>query len=98
MVLFNFFAIFFWNFELRVWKGRNETIVFIFSLSHPLSTDFGLKLSHNCIFFFFFILLFFWNFLFHFEQERNEMVIFIFLISHPLSTYFGSKWSDNGIV
>ena len=39
----NLFAIFFWNFQLRVRYGRNETLIFIFSLSHPLSWYFGLK-------------------------------------------------------
>ena len=57
MVLFNFlnfFAIFLeFLITRQVRTGRNETIIFIFSLSHPLSTDFGLKLSHNGIFFFF---------------------------------------------
>ena len=40
----NFFAIFFeFSITRQVQTGRNETIIFIFSFSHPLSTDFGLK-------------------------------------------------------
>ena len=54
LALFNFLQ-FFWNFQLSVRLGRNQTIIFIFSLSHPLSTDFELKLSHNGIFFIFLI-------------------------------------------
>ena len=38
----NLFAIFFGIFNYGRY-GRNETIIFIFSLSHPLSTDFCLK-------------------------------------------------------
>ena len=54
---FLIFLQFVWNFQLSVRLGRNETIIFIFSLSQPFSTDFELKLSHNGIFFIF--LLFF---------------------------------------
>ena len=38
----NFFAIFL-EFLLRVGKERNGTIIFIFSLSLPFSTNFGMK-------------------------------------------------------
>ena len=34
---------FFWNFLLRVQQERNGTIIFIFSLSRPFPTYFGLK-------------------------------------------------------
>ena len=45
--------LFFWNFLLRVGLERNGTINFIFSLSHPSPTYFGLKWIHNGIFEFF---------------------------------------------
>ena len=54
LIFFNFFANFLeFSITRQVRLGRNETIIFIFSLSHPLSTDFGLKWSHNDIFFYF---------------------------------------------
>ena len=63
MVFFSF-LIFFWNFLLRVWMERNETKIFIFNISHPLLTYFGLKWT--IIVFLFFLLnfiLFLLNFL-----------------------------------
>ena len=55
IVFFNFwiFLLFFWNFLLRIKLERNGTIIFIFSLSRPFPTYFGLKWSHNGIFWFF---------------------------------------------
>ena len=49
-----FFFLLLWNFLLRVGKERNGTIIFIFSLSHPFPTYFGLKWRHNGFFFPFF--------------------------------------------
>ena len=55
MVFFDFliFVLFFWNFLLRVGWERNGTSIFIFSISRPFPTYFGLKWSHNSIFWFF---------------------------------------------
>ena len=79
MVFLNFFAIYF-EFSITHREGmeRNGTIIFIFSLSHPSPTYFGLKWSHNAIFLIF--LLFFWNFLLRVGLERNGTIIFIFSI------------------
>ena len=55
MVLFNFFNFFAIFLEFSVMRlvgtERNETIIFIFFLSHPPSTYGGVKWSHNSIFF-----------------------------------------------
>ena len=70
------FLQFFWNFQLSVRYGRNETIIFIFPLSHPLSIDFVLKLTNNGIFYFFWI--------FCYELRRNEtewQYLFSFFLS-----------------
>ena len=57
LAFFNFFAIFLeFSIIRQVGTERNYNFYFL-SLSHPLSTDFELKLSHNGIFFIF--LLFF---------------------------------------
>ena len=77
---------------------RNETIIFIFSLSWPFPTNFCLKRSHNCVFLiFWFFLQFFMNFLLRVWLERNGMIIFIFPVSQSLPTYYGWKWSHYGI-
>ena len=64
MVFFEFFCYFILNFLLRVGSERNETKrLFLFSISEPFPTYFGLKWCHNGIFLIFWIfLLFFWNF------------------------------------
>ena len=92
MVFLNFFAIFL---EFSITRRVGTEIIFIFSLSLPFPTYFGLKWCHNGIFFIF--LLFFWNFLLCVRMERNETIIFPFLLSHPPSTYGSLKWSHNGI-
>ena len=75
-------------------------IIFIFSLSYPFPTCFGLKGGRNGIFFNFFKLF---AILLEFSitrrvgTERNGSIIFIFSLSRPLPTYFGLKWSHNGI-
>ena len=49
---FNFFAICSeFSITHLVGTKRNETIIYIFSLSRPFPTNFCLKRSHNCIFF-----------------------------------------------
>ena len=66
----------------RVGMERNGTIIFIFSLSQPLPTYFGLKWGSNGIF------LIFWNFLLFFfgifyytsgrnGTERNDNLYFL---------------------
>ena len=64
MVFFNF-LIFFLNFLLRVWLERSQTKIFIFPISHPFPTYFGLKWTIIVFLFLFLLnfLLFLWNFL-----------------------------------
>ena len=60
------FLLFFWNFLLHIGQERNGTTIFIFSLSQPLPTYFGLKWGSIGIFEFFeFFAVCFWNFLLH---------------------------------
>ena len=47
---FSIFWLFYWNFLLRVGREQNGTITFIFLLSHPFPTNFGLKWILNDIF------------------------------------------------
>ena len=49
---FWFFSLFFWNFLFPVKLERNGETIFIFSLSRPFPTYFGLEWSHNGIFWF----------------------------------------------
>ena len=65
--IFWIFLLFFWNFLLHIGHERNGTIFFIFSLSQPLPTYFGLKWGSNGIvlMFWIFLLFLFWNFLLH---------------------------------
>ena len=76
MVFFNFlnfFAIFLeFSITRQVRTGRNETIIFIFSLSHPLSTNFGLKWCRNYIFFLFLEFYCYFFGIFHNASARNE--------------------------
>ena len=58
-LIFWIFLLFCWNFQLRVGQEWNGTIIFIFTLSRPFPTYFGLKWSHNGFFFKFWI---FWLF------------------------------------
>ena len=57
-LIFWIFLQFFWNFKLCVRYGRNEIIIFIFSLSLPFPNNFGLKWCHNGVFFYFFCFFF----------------------------------------
>ena len=70
---FLIFLLFSWNFLLHIGQERNRTKIFIFSLSQPLPTFFGLKWGSNGILltFWIFLLFFFWNFLLHIRLERN---------------------------
>ena len=47
---FSIFSLFFWNFLFLGGKKRNVAIIFIFTLSLPFPTNFGLKWSHNGMF------------------------------------------------
>ena len=60
--------LFFWKFLLCFGQGRNETIFFIFSLSQPFPTYFGLKWSHKGVFEFF---CYFFG-IFDFASGRDE--------------------------
>ena len=79
MVFLNFFA-FVLEFSItrRVGMERNGTIIFIFSLSRPFQTYFGLKGSHNGIFYFLNFLTIFLEFSItrHVETERTENFYF----------------------
>ena len=50
-LIFCIFLLFFWNFQLRVSYERIGTKILIISLCWPPPTYFGLKRSHNGIFF-----------------------------------------------
>ena len=80
----------------RVGTKRNETTIFIFSLSQPFPTYFGLKWSSNGIFQFFEFFCFFFNFLLRVGQERNGTIIFIFTLPLPFPKNFSLKCSHNG--
>ena len=73
MVFFNFlnFLLFFSNFLLRIGQERNVTIIFIFSLSQPLLTYFGLKWGSNGIFLIFWIFLLFFFGIFYYTSGTN---------------------------
>ena len=83
---FQFFCNFFRNFQLRFMYGRNETIIFIFSLFHPISTDFCLKWSDNSIFFYFlnyFAIFLEFSIMRQVGTERNDNFYFL-----PFSSSF----------
>ena len=63
--------LFCWNFQLRVRQERNGMTIFIFSLSHHFRTYFGLKWTHNGIFFIFQLFCYFFG-IFYFATGRNE--------------------------
>ena len=71
-LIFLIFWIFYWNFLLCVGRERNGMITFIFWLSYPFPTYFGLKWILNDIlsflqFFCYFFLIF------YYASGRNEM-------------------------
>ena len=73
-------------------------IIFIFSLSQPFSTYFGLKWCHKRIYYFYeFCCYFFWNFQLWVGLERIGTIIFIFSLSGPSPTYYGLKRSQKWI-
>ena len=85
MVFFNFFNffLFFWYFLLRFGQERNGRIIFIFSISHPFTTCYGLKWIHNGIFLVLFSI--FLNFLLRDGKERNGTERwFLFYLIHIL--------------
>ena len=96
-LIFWIFCYFFWNFLLHIRQERNGTIIFIFSLSQPIPTYFGLKWGSNGIFLIFWIFLLFFFGIFYYTSgtERNDN--FIFSLSQPFQAYFGLKWSHNDI-
>ena len=98
-LIFWIFLLFFWNFLLHIGQKRNGTIFFIFSLSQPLPTYFGLKWGSNGIVLIFWIFLLFFFLEFSITHrvgtERNDN--FYFPLSHLFPTYFGLKWIHNGI-
>ena len=80
MAFFNFLN-FFWNFLLSVWWERNETIIFIFHISHPFPTYFGLKWTIIVfrLFFEFFTMFMEFSITHRVGTERNGTIIFISL-------------------
>ena len=101
-LLFLFFCYFFWNFLLRISLELNGMMIFIYSLSQPFPTYYGLKWSCYGIILIYWIvfLRFFWNFLLRAGQEWNDisqpilawneaiMVFFNFLIFFSLFLEF----------
>ena len=85
MVFLNFFCFFFWHFLFRAGQERNETIIFIFLLSHPPSTYGGLKWSHNGFFEFFCIIFgIFYCALGRNETERQQLFSFFLGLFQPI--------------
>ena len=68
---FLIFLLFFWNFVLHIGQERNGTIFFIFSLSQPVPTYFGLKWGSSGIVLIFWIFLLFFFGLFYYTSGRN---------------------------
>ena len=71
-LIFWIFWLFYWSFLLRVGLERNGTITFIFLLSHPFPTYFGLKWILNDIFYFLQFFCYFFG-IFYYASGRNEM-------------------------
>ena len=63
--------LFFCNFLLRVGYGRNEMLIFIFSLSQPFPPYFGLKWSHKGVFYFFEFFCYFFG-IFYYALGKDE--------------------------
>ena len=94
---FNFFN-FFWNFLLPVWKERNETIIFIFHVSHTFPTYFGLKWTIIVFLLFFEFFTIFMEFSITLRVRMEWKHNFFFRsLSQSFPTYFCLKWSRNGI-
>ena len=82
------FLLFFWNFLFRVGMKPIGTIIFIFSLSRPFPTNFGLKWSYDGVLKFF---EFFYNFFGIFKSRsvwnpsKRLFSFSLFLgVSHPI--------------
>ena len=80
--------LFFCNFLLRVGWGRNETLIFIFFLSQPFPTYFGLKWSHTGVFYFFEFFCFFLEFSITCRVRTKRNVNFYFLSFSAFSNLF----------
>ena len=72
---------------------------FIFSLSQPFSTNFGLKRRHNGVCFFNFLKFFaiFLEFSITGRVRTHRSDFFIFSLSRQSPTYFGSKRTHNSV-
>ena len=84
-----------WNFLFRVGWERNGTTFFIFSISRPFPTYFGLKWSHIGIFWFFWISLSFFG-IFYYQSDRKgterQFLFFLFLgIFQPILAWNEAK-------
>ena len=82
----------------RVGMERNGNTIFIFALSRPFPTFFGLKRSHNGYFYFlnFFTIFFELSLIPRVGTKRNDCFYFL-SFSWPCPTCFGMKWIRNGI-
>ena len=92
--------LFFWNFLLRIGQKRNGTIIFIFSLSQPVPTYFGLKWGSNGNFLIFLIFLLFCFGIFYYTSGWNgtERYDNFYFLSFPaFSSLLCLKWSHNDI-
>ena len=80
--------LFFFNFRLCIRSQRNETIIFVFFLSHPPSSYSGFKWSHNDIFNFFQFLYYFVGIFYYAlgrnETERKYLFSFFLGLFHPI--------------
>ena len=97
LYFWNFFAIFFFNFQLRVWMERNVKIIFIFSLSHPFPSNFGLKCSHNGIVLYFeFFFYIFLNFVFRvgLGVKQNDNFCFAIFLEFSITSRVGTYLND----
>ena len=75
--------LFFWNFLLRIGQERNGTIIFIFSLSQPLPTYFGVEWGSNVIFFLIFLLFCFGIFCYTSGRNGTERNGNFYFLSFP---------------
>ena len=75
-----------------------KTIIFIFTLSRPFPTSFGLKRSDYGIFWLFELFCyFFFNSLFGVRPEMIGTIIFIFTLSLPFPTWVCWERSHNDV-
>ena len=90
---FIIFWLFYWDFLLRVGLERNGTITFIFLLSHPFPTYFGLNWILNDTFQFLQFFCYFFG-IFYYASGTNEMELkfsFSLFLIHFLPILVGNE-------